>query len=285
MNMSFDDSPRCREGPPPQRDAHGADGARHDHRRRRGDRDGGHRHRRAHVDREADPERRVEHHDGQCRLRRLWSRAAGSGRRDHAHRRTTRRRSRAGAGHPLPVADAEHARRRSSPRSTTGTRRSRAPTSSSPDIRSWPMQFGSVLHRRRTCAARRRSPSSALSRAISCLATARIPSGQLVRINNQPFRVIGVLAQQGPGGHGPGSGRHGHRSRTRPCRRSCSACSTSSGITISAAGRRAARRDLATQIATICCASVTSCGAGADDDFMVRTQAEMATMLTSTTTR
>ena len=49
------------QGAQPQQDAHGADHARHDHRRRRRHHDGRARHRRADVDRSADPVGRHQH--------------------------------------------------------------------------------------------------------------------------------------------------------------------------------------------------------------------------------
>jgi putative ABC transport system permease protein len=49
---------------------------------------------------------------------------------------------------------------------------------------------------------RRKSPCSAKWSAINCSAKTAIPVGQIIRINNQPFTVTGVLASKGQSGMG-----------------------------------------------------------------------------------
>ena len=104
------------------------------------------------------------------------------------------------------------------------------------------------------------------------------PVGQVIRIRNQPFKVIGVMAVQGPG-HGRGHGRSdpralhdgpeeaaGHRrtSRTSPSRRP----------------PPRARATSPTRSPS-CCAPATRSCPGEDDDFIIRTLEEMADIRTA----
>ena len=60
-----------------------------------------------------------------------------------------------------------------------------------------------------------------------CSETDVDPTGQIIRIRNQPFKVIGVMATKGTGAMGQRSGRRRSSRRTRPSRRSFRASSTS----------------------------------------------------------
>ena len=116
------------QGAGAQQDAHGADHARHDHRRGRGDHDGRARHRRAVVDRNADPGGRHQHDHGERRQLHAGRRAHGPGQRQHADaggragdprrarravHRARRQHARPGRGrqHELGHADPGHRRR------------------------------------------------------------------------------------------------------------------------------------------------------------------------------
>ena len=81
--------------------------------------------------------------------------------------------------------------------------------------------------RSRTSTARRRSPCSGTVVANTLFGEDVDPTGQIIRIRNQPFKVIGVMASKGTGGDGQRPGRRDLHARTRRCRRSCRASSTS----------------------------------------------------------
>ena len=94
--------------PPPQRHAHGADGARHDHRRRRRHRDGRDRPWRSVLHRGAHPQRRHERRDDLGRLQRIRPGPPGVWQHDDAD---TRRRScdhSRGPGHQLHLTRGQH---------------------------------------------------------------------------------------------------------------------------------------------------------------------------------
>ena len=92
-------------------------------------------------------------------------------------------------------------------------------TGTTPDyfaIRSWPVAQGQPHHRDRR---RRRAPrwSCSARRWWSKLFGAGVdPIGQLVRIKNVPFTVVGVLAKKGQSPSGPGLRRHRLRARSPP---------------------------------------------------------------------
>ena len=103
------------------------------------------------------------------------------------------------------------------------------------------------------------------------------PVGQMVRIKNIPFQVVGVLAQEGAVADGAGLRRRGLRARARRSgRRSRAACRTTSPAPSSSAParrptRRAPRREI-----TEPPARSPPPRAGADDDFSIRNLTEMA---------
>ena len=75
-----------------------------------------------------------------------------------------------------------------------------------PLIRSWPTEVRLVLHaagcqqRRQGCRPRdRSSPTRSIGPDVD-------PTGEMIRIRNQPFKVIGVMIEQGTVGDGSGSG-------------------------------------------------------------------------------
>ena len=67
-----------------------------------------------------------------------------------------------------------------------------------PIIRDWAVDLGAFFDVADVSRGRR-SPSSAPWSAISCSAPGADPIGETIRINNQPFKVIGVLARKGQG--------------------------------------------------------------------------------------
>ena len=148
---------------------------------------------------------------GHRRRRRSAPCAAAPGATTTLDRRRRRRRSARGARHPLPLARPEHAARRSSPSTATGTRRSRARAPSCPTIRSWPMQYRRVLHRRTTS-----------TRAAKVAVLGSVGARSAVRRRHRsdrrddPHQEPAVprrrrAGQQGPGGDGAGPGRHRRR--------------------------------------------------------------------------
>ena len=181
----------------------------HDHRRRRRHHDGGARHRRADLDRGADSVGRHQH--------------------DHRHAPATSRQGgvRQGQGNASTLI----ARRRRGDRAAAGraVRRRRLEHARADHRRQPELEHAGAGHRRRLPAHPRRGRStqgafftpqdvddggegrrcSAASCAISCSAPDVDPIGQVIRIQNQPFTVVGVMASKGQSGIGPGSGRRG----------------------------------------------------------------------------
>ena len=216
--------------PAAQRDADGADRARHDHRRRRRDRDGGDRHRRARVDREPDPQRGHERRHGQRRLRRLRPGAPGQRRDDDADGRRTPTRSRSevpGIRYMSPALNTRVAdRRRDRELEHAGSGRQRR-SPADPLVADAVRQ---LLHR----AGRATAAKVAVLGSVVARSAVRRRRGSDRR--DDPHQEPAVPGrrradEQGPGRDGPGSGRHGRSCRTRPCRRSCSASQHVNGIT------------------------------------------------------
>ena len=90
----------------------------------------------------------------------IGRRPQGHGQRRARSSPTMRRRSARGRRRAVRRRRAQHARPGRRRRTRTGTRRSRAPMSTSPLIRSWPMQSGTLLHRQRGDAGGARSRCS-----------------------------------------------------------------------------------------------------------------------------
>jgi len=106
------------------------------------------------------------------------------------------------------------------------------------------------------------------------------PVGQTVRIKNQPFRVIGVLTSKGQAAMGPDQDDTIIVPFTTMQKR-LQGVQHLTGITLGAEDG-ADLQQVSTQIASLL-RMRHRIEPGAEDDFAVRTQAEIATMLTSTT--
>ena len=148
-----------------------------------------------------------------------------------------------------------------------------------PSIRSWPLQFGGFF----TAA-----DVSSAAKVVVLGSTARDelfgagvdPVGQTVRLKNQPFRVVGVLTPKGQAAMGPDQDDTAFVPFTTVQKRLQGVQHVSS-ITVSAADGV----DLA-QVSDQIAALLRlrhRIEPGDEDDFGVRTQAEMTAMLTSTT--
>ncbi len=118
-------------------------------------------------------------------------------------------------------------------------------------------------------------------RAISCSAPAPIRSAPSVRINNQPFRVIGVLTSKGQAAFGQDQDDTAIVPYTTVQKRLLGVTHVSS-ITVSAADGVPLDAGCGSDHRAPARAAPARTGSE-DDDFMVRTQAEMTTVLTSTT--
>ncbi|HEY5617291.1 MAG TPA: ABC transporter permease [Vicinamibacterales bacterium] len=148
-----------------------------------------------------------------------------------------------------------------------------------PAIRSWPMQFGSFF----TADDVRRSAKVAVLGSTSrdqLFGVDADPVGQTVRIKNQPFRVIGVLTSKGQAAMGPDQDDTIIVPFTTMQKR-LQGVQHLTGITLGAEDG-ADLQQVSTQIASLL-RMRHRIEPGAEDDFAVRTQAEIATMLTSTT--
>jgi putative ABC transport system permease protein len=147
-------------------------------------------------------------------------------------------------------------------------------------MRSWPLQFGGFF----TADDIRRSSRVAVLGSVvrdQLFGTGTDPIGQVIRIRNQPFRVIGVLSTKGQAMFGQDQDDTVFVPYTTAMKRLLGqdylrdiTISTQDGINGSEFTQRVAallreRHGIET---------------GEDDDFMIRTQEEIASVLTSTTT-
>ena len=188
------------QGAQPQQDAHRADHAGHDHRRRRGHHHGRARARRAGDHRGTGQVRRHQRHQHQRRQLHAGRRPAGPGHVELAHR--GRRHCPApGPRHPVRVgrrqlARADHRRQPELVQPDSGRRRRPAGDSKLAD------QVRELLHGTGRHAARPRSPSSGTVVAETLFGPDVDPTGEIIRIRNQPFKVIGVMTSKGQGAFG-----------------------------------------------------------------------------------
>ena len=106
------------------------------------------------------------------------------------------------------------------------------------------------------------------------------PVGQIVRINNQPFRVIGVLDRKGQSAMGQDQDDTVIAPYTAVQKRLLGTTHLSNILVAAEPGAstRRCRRAWLT-----CCAAATSIALGDTDDFNVRSPEEMARVLSSTT--
>jgi putative ABC transport system permease protein len=148
-----------------------------------------------------------------------------------------------------------------------------------PAIRAWPMQFGDFFS---TDDVRRSAKVAVLGSTARdhLFGAGTDPVGQTVRIRNQPFRVVGVLTSKGQAAMGPDQDDTVIVPFTTVQKR-LQGVEHLSGITLSAEDG-ADLEQISSQIAALL-RERHRIEPGSDDDFAVRTQAEITTMLTSTT--
>jgi len=148
------------------------------------------------------------------------------------------------------------------------------------DIRAWPVQFGTFLSGPEVRSGAKVVVLGAVVR--DQLFGAGIdPVGSSVRINNQPFRVIGVLTGKGQAAFGQDQDDVALVPYTTVQKRLLGVTHVSN-ITVSAADG-APMGQVADQISALL-RERHRLAPGEEDDFSVRTQAEMTSVLTSTTT-
>ena len=148
-----------------------------------------------------------------------------------------------------------------------------------PTIRAWPVQLGSFFTAEDVAASAKVAVLGSVVRD-QLFGAGTDPTGDTVRINNQPFRVVGVLSSKGQAAMGPDQDDTVVVPYTTVEKRLLGITHIT-GILLSAAD--------GVPLATVSEQTADVLRArhhiqpGADDDFMVRTQEEMATVLTSTT--
>jgi putative ABC transport system permease protein len=148
-----------------------------------------------------------------------------------------------------------------------------------PSIRSWPVQTGSFFTAADVASGTKVAVLGSVTRD-QLFGAGVDPVGATIRINNQPFRVVGVLATKGQAAMGQDQDDTVIVPYTTVQRRLLGVQHVS-GITISAADDVAL--DVLTQQISDLLRTRHRLQEFEEDDFSVRTQAEMATMLTSTT--
>ena len=147
-------------------------------------------------------------------------------------------------------------------------------------LRSWPLEFGSFFSSQDVARAARVVVLGSVVRD-QVFGSGTDPSGAVIRIRNQPFRVIGVLTRKGQAAMGQDQDDAVIVPFTTVQKRLLGVTHLQN-LTISA--------DAGTSLEALS-AQMTALlrerhriGPGEDDDFMVRTLEEMASVLTATTT-
>ena len=148
-----------------------------------------------------------------------------------------------------------------------------------PSIRAWAMEHGTFFTGQDVAATARVVVLGSVTRD-QLFGAGADPVGQTVRIKNQPFRVIGVLTSKGQAALGPDQDDVVIAPYTAVQKRLMGVQHVT-GITVSAEDGVPLDR-VATDVAALL-RTRHRIQENADDDFMVRTQAEMASMLTATT--
>ena len=146
-------------------------------------------------------------------------------------------------------------------------------------LRSWPIEAGSFFTAQEVASAAKVVVLGAVARD-QLFGPGTDPTGEVVRINNQPFRVIGVLTRKGQAAFGPDQDDTAVVPFTTVQKRLLGVTHVS-GITVSA--EDGVPLETVSAEITRLLRERHRLTDGEDDDFMVRTQAEMTTMLTSTT--
>jgi putative ABC transport system permease protein len=147
------------------------------------------------------------------------------------------------------------------------------------DLRSWPTQFGTFLSSQEVRSGAKVVVLGSVVRD-QLFGPDADPTGATLRINNQPFRVIGVLATKGQAAFGQDQDDVAIVPYTTVQKRLLGVTHVSN-ITLSAADGVPLDR-VAAEITTLL-RDRHKLAPDEDDDFMVRTQAEMTSVLTSTT--
>ena len=147
------------------------------------------------------------------------------------------------------------------------------------DVRSWALAYGTFLSPEDVRSAAKVVVLGSVARD-QLFGAGADPTGALVRINNQPFRVIGVLTSKGQAAFGQDQDDTAIVPYTTVQKRLLGVTHVSS-ITVGAADT-APLDGVGDAIASLL-RERHRLAPGADDDFLVRTQAEMMTVLTSTT--
>jgi putative ABC transport system permease protein len=147
-------------------------------------------------------------------------------------------------------------------------------------LRSWPLQSGSFFTAQDVARAARVAVLGSVVRD-QLFGAGTDPSGAVIRIRNQPFRVLGVLTRKGQAAMGQDQDDAVIVPFTTVQKRLLGVTHLQN-ITISAEAG-VALDSLSARIADLLRVR-HEIGAGEDDDFMVRTLEEMASVLTSTTT-
>ncbi len=146
-------------------------------------------------------------------------------------------------------------------------------------LRSWPVQFGSFFGDTEVASAAKVVVLGSVARD-QLFGAGTDPTGETVRINNQPFRVIGVMTAKGQAAFGPDQDDTVIVPFTTVQKRLLGVTHVS-GITVSA--EDGVPLDEVSASITRLLRERHKLADGVDDDFMVRTQTEMTAMLTSTT--
>ncbi len=148
-----------------------------------------------------------------------------------------------------------------------------------PSIRSWPTELGSFFTAQEVSSAAKVAVLGSVTRD-QLFGVGGDPVGATIRIKNQPFRVIGVLTSKGQAAMGQDQDDTVIVPYTTVQKRLLG-IQHITGITISA--EDGVSLDRVSQDITSLLRTRHRIQEGSDDDFGVRTQAEMTSMLTSTT--
>ena len=149
-----------------------------------------------------------------------------------------------------------------------------------PAIRSWPVELGTFFTAEDVAASAKVAVLGTVVRD-QLFGPGVDPTGDIIRINNQPFTVVGVLSSKGQAAMGPDQDDTVIVPYTTVQKRLLGITHVT-GILVSAADG-VSLDSVSEQIRALLRAR-HHIQPGEDDDFMVRTQEEMATVLTSTTT-
>ena len=147
-------------------------------------------------------------------------------------------------------------------------------------IRSWPVQFGAFFTEEDVTAARKVAVLGSVVRD-QLFGVGADPTGETVRLKNQPFQVIGVLSSKGQAAMGQDQDDTVIVPFTT-VQKKLMGVQHVTNITVSA--ENSVPLDSMTEQIAALLRTRHRLQPGADDDFMVRTLEEMASVLTSTTT-